>query len=64
MIRNIKGHSKNKMPKIVVISTEYECQFCKHRYTEHRYGIVWLGRLLFKIPVLRAEAEMIENGNK
>jgi len=51
--RFIKGHKKNKIPMIAVISSEYECQFCQHRYIKYRYCIIWLGRLLFKIPILR-----------
>lgn len=61
MLRNIEGHEKNRMPKITVISTEYECQFCQHRYTKHRYGIIWLGRLLFKIPIIRPKMEELVN---
>ena len=60
MLRNIKGHKKNKVPKIVVISTEYECIYCQHRHTRHRYGIIWLGRLLFRIPMLRVKKYWIE----
>ena len=55
MLRRIEGYKKNKLPKVAVVSTKYQCQFCGHRYTKNRYCIIWFDRLLFRIPILKVK---------